>query len=257
MDISNIINKAEQHYLAPDGLITLHPDDFKEPFKEGLPKTANCDNGILFFSYYAHLLIELKAWSMELVKSTHRQVIDSLFTHPGLLNRAPGRDDDLEGLDNYVAVCSLSYWAAEDIVQYGEKNGYIFDNVHRDVSNISRWRQGSDVCFYKMSAGYVPTPYEVAWLVGGIIQNSFQDPMFRTSETLLNWLRIQGIKKNYKRMDGVNKYYIMALTFSEMFWKWQVKRKTPEKQGIKAVFKHYFSDPDGHPIALLADLLEA
>lgn len=256
MDIYNIVNKANESYIAPDGLMALHPKDFRPAFKTGLPDTVNCDNGILFLAYYVHLLIELGATTPAQARVTYKDTIESLFTNRGLLNRAPGRDDDLEGLDNYVAVCSLSYWAAEDIVWYGTKNGFIFDNVKQDVSNITRWRQGSDVCFYKMMAGYVPTPYEYLWFIGGIIQNSFQDPMFRTSETLLNWLRFQGIKTNWMRVDGVNLWYNLGIKVAQAFWKWQVKRKTPEKQGIKAVFKHYFSDPDGHPIALLADKLE-
>lgn len=260
IDNPSLVDRLKE-YISEDGLVALNPNEKDhEPYGENLPRTVGNDNGILFRAYLEWLLasqgvhrfctwIKPLPFTLELLSAGR----------PGLYHRNPGRKQTPEALDNYVGIvslCALHGFLSPiyEILQHGEENAWVYDNVNPENPDLSRWRQGSDVAFYKLCAGRVPAPWELLWLWGGIIQNSFQDPLYRTSETLMSWLRIASIDASFRTKTF--KPYVWARHITLLvskFWEWRIRRKTGGK-GITRVFQEYFREP--HPIGFLSRVIE-
>jgi len=257
IDKTETIQLKEEYsnnWVAEDGLSLLDYRGDRPPFPGFTRKTAANDNGILGKCYFIWLLKHHDLLTNEDKYEFYNSIFDLQRIKngkpiKGLYNRNPGRDDNPEALDNYAAICSGSVLIDSDfkldIVFYGLENGFNFNNVSLNKYNIKRWKQGSDVAFYKMCVNYAPTIWEYIWLVGGIIFNSFQHKNIKqgkmTSEALLTWIRLKAIelteeknkmKKQYKWM------YSIVRTF-RYFWVWMLKKSTDGK-GIETVITVYF-----------------
>ena len=160
------------------------------PKSEGrFPGRDDNDNGILFLAMIFMLKCKLKH------PMQHSLVYDSiraLEKERGLYHRRRISPEIYEAHDNYVGICALSVIFglvfANDIVRYGEKNGYNYNNVEPGKYELKCQRQGGDIAFYKLCAGYKAEPWYVVWMVGGLIVSSLRSS---PSEMNLGWLRFQ------------------------------------------------------------------
>lgn len=193
------------------------------------------DNGILFLAYFLYLVPTDK---LDL-DATFR-VIKSLEVEPGVFARHPN-NQMLEAHDNYVGICALSvlfnFSFAREIVEYGTKTGFSYNNLDTSNQQIRTTRQGGEIAFYKLCCSYVPTVWELVWLVGGIAVAGFKGDH---STTILSWLRLEAIK----RKDGPRPQWVVALIgAASLLFSIGVKKKWGN---IKEAFKKYFVAD--HPI---------
>lgn len=241
--------KKIEPWFAPDGLMKLGDfTDEREPFPGQSKRTVSNDNGILWRTYTITLL-----WTLgHDIKSDERPasiLLGSLCIRPGLFCRNPGRTDRQEALDNYCAIvclCVLHGFKQEltDIYEWGLKHGWTFNNTDPDEFNIKRWRQPSEVAFYKLAGGMWPHPLEFAWFIGSIIFNAFQKED-TTSEHLTMWLRLKYI--NPKFMPS---FYSIAYELVKLLWIWRLNVKT-NGLGIERIFDLMFENKD-HPCVQLS-----
>jgi hypothetical protein len=251
---SSIKSDALDMWFAQDGTMELAPGADRPPFPRFTKNTAADDNGILFAVYFYFLLNEFKILDHEDC-ARFAGTIDDLTRRdasgnpmPGLYDRNPGRDDSKEALDDYRAIAAgsalfgLHY--ARDICEYGEKEGWIFQNIDPEKYDIKFWRQGFEVCFYKFCDGRIPAIWEFAWFCLGILFNAFQGlkddqgvERLNTSEHLLNWITLKTIDLMPKNKKVMWMYGLIALC--KWVWIWRLKAKT-QGEGISRIFKIYF-----------------
>lgn len=231
------------HWISEDGLGLLSYHGDRAPCEGFHRRTAGNDNGILFITYFYYICYTRDIVDTEDSTRFLRAVKD-LQVEPGLYNRNPGRDDGPDALDNYVAIAAGSALFglpfAADLVDYGVRHGWTYDNTRPGVFSLRRWRQASDVAHYKISAFYPPAIWEWIWLVGGIIHNSFQKEG-TTSEHLMTWLRLKSIDIIHNRKGkGCHwEWMFNGVSLAGKFWQWRLKKKT-KGLGIFRIIDLYF-----------------
>ena len=177
------------------------------PKSEGaFPGRDDNDNGILFLAMMLMLVSKTGGF---IDKDKVVASIRALEKERGLYHRRSISPDILEAHDNYVGICALSVLLglpfAEDIVRYGEKTGYNFNNLNPGEYRLDCQRQGGDIGFYKLCAGYKCEPWYVVWMVGGLIVSALKS---YPSSMNLGWLRFETLK---------------LLDIKEPFTKWTIK----------------------------------
>ena len=262
-----------QAYFAPDGLMKLWKHEERECFPEAaVPlRTAANDNGILFAVYFYWLVYSAIEDEQERTNFTATSVFNLLFRDAvsrlacfkgrGLFDRNPGRHDERDKLDNYVGIVSGSVLFGYDdeyprwIVNWGTSHGWFFDNVTPSSPQINCWRQGADIAFYQMSAGFYPSWIDYLWLIAGIIFNAYQKDLdARSSEHLLTWARLKAIDRKWdkgEQFSALQCLLFLGARLARLFWVRKLRQKTPDQVGMEHVFRVYFKDPE-HPCRKLS-----
>lgn len=210
------------------------------PKSEGrFPGRDDNDNGILFLAMM--LMLDFKPELFQQVQDS----IKRLQVEPGLFKRRSFSPEIYEAHDNYVGICALSviygFNFREDIVRYGEKNGWNFNNVEPGKFEMKCQRQGGDIAFYKLAAGYNVEPWYVVWMIGGLIIAAIKN---YPSTMNLGWLRFRTL--DLVKMSSFNR---AVVTFGHMiFNSIQMLRGKTQLDS----FKNYFR-PD-HPIIKLGEI---
>ncbi len=233
-----------EKYFAPNGLARLDLNDINPNDKDSVKN----DNGILFASIFYLVLDELKLldWAD---KERFLEAIEHIEIQPGLYRRKPG-DDRSEAHDNYLGIAACSYLFdtkhSKDILDYGGRTGYLYNNVDPDLFVLGQIRQGGDIAFYKICAGHIPAPWEFIWLMIGLILNCFSK---NASTTQLCWLRTEILKRAFNRWPF---WQWMELTFAAVYVVWLTvfHHKFDSLSGLFS--KYYIVEPPRHPIRSLA-----
>lgn len=225
-----------ENYVSPNGLALL-----------GKGHIENA-NGILFLAIFYAVAKKIDLLSQN--DLTHAfDTLKKIEIEPGLFKREP-TNRELEAHDNYVGICFLSVifdlYFARQVVEYGTKTGFMYDNKNPEKPDPRTMRQGGDIALYKIAAGYFPTVWETIWLFFGIISASFKGS---PSTMNLTWLRIQTISYAFEKHKNVTflsgsfvLLFIASLIFNLMIRK--------RYGGIQGSFAKYYSDD--HPIRRLA-----
>lgn len=269
-----IKNECLEKWFSEDGLMKLNMDEDRNPVYPFTKKSVGNDNGILFTVYF-YMLCDSHGILDELDKQRFVNIVNDLRKRIdgspvlGLFNRNPGRDGDGENLDNYMGlVCGAALFdidsIPDEICNFGESHGYIFNNVNHGDWDIKYWRQGADVAVYKLlSMKRTPMVWEMIWLLGGIVFQSLQGikdengvKRLHTSEHLLMWIRLRAIEKVIQRgLKGVlwPKYYFWIRNISYLY-RARLSVMTNGK-GIEEIIGIYFNPASGdkHPIERLAE----
>lgn len=244
-------------WVAENGQMRLDPNDMAPPFAgEDEGRVVN-DNGILFLYYWHLLLIERgeldsydKGMFLNLVEKLRVKDFAGVPTF-GLYNRHPGNVFRFEAQDNMAAIAGSQVThdtkEASYIVSFGEYHGFNYNNLHPEIFELSQQRQGGEIAYYKICAGYMPELWNWFWFLGGIIANAFQrvdSSQNNPSTTLLAWMRISVVSKQFKTTLYFPQF--MRITFDLVKWFWQYKLNSKYLQGMTTVFEKYFIWPQ-HP----------
>ena len=177
-------------------------------------------NGIYFYAVFMQLCRELD--SVNTRDEQHAAFLLSMLEkEPGLLNRWPDTPV-LDSHDNYIGGCSISKDFAQRCVKYGVEHGWNYNNVDGKWVKEAQ-RQGGEVAFYQLSAGYSADPFYLIWLCCGLLLAAFQ----WNSVVIAAWLRLRTIK-------GKNKFVDMTGVIFDLI--------VGIRGGILKFFKEYYRD---------------
>jgi hypothetical protein len=229
------------NWVSPNGLALLGNRD------------AENSNGILFLAIFLMLLKKCDCLDQtDLDKSF--VALEKIRIQPGLYKRAPNHPE-LEAHDNYVGVCALSVLFelkdAREVVEYGTRTGFAYDNLNPNNPDSRSIRQGGEIAFYKICAGYVPTIWEFAWMCIGLLVTAFQTKSTKVnlpSNTNLAWLRLETLK--FVKIN-LSLPFKVSLFITESIFNIMLRKRYG---GIQGSFARYFREE--HPIRLLAKELE-
>ena len=262
----------EKHFRAPDGLVSLKRDYFKNPFAPATLKSCDNENGILFLAECLILLEDLGQLNDDIKQNGLRALNNiALFHHTpkyyGLYHRRPHWTTNTDSHDNGVGQAAVAVMCDDErhlkgLVMHSFRDwrtlwgvlGGVYDNVHPETPHILRWRQPSEIAFYRLCYGVYPGALGLWWLMMKIWYNSTQFERVmnakHTSPTLLTWVRIKVLRKKAETAKWyMRPFYWIALLHSsewERSLNWWTKGK-----GIEGVINVYFTD-DSHAIHGLA-----
>ncbi len=248
---------ALSNWFAEDGTMCLSPrtpNGERESYGETHLSTANCDNGPLFAAQFYWLCAELGVLDdSDLARFQIMELLCRVDEHKGLHHRNPGRSRDTEAFDNDVGLVTcgvlFDFPIANAIREYGATTGYIYNNVAPGEINLNLWRQGAEIAFYDMAAGFMPRITDYLWLVGGLFVTLFYDRN-KSSEHLLTYMRLGALDRVDQRgMSHCPTIFYAGVGLMGKLWNWRVSKLG----GIPALFSTYFHP--SHPNARLAALL--
>lgn len=208
------------------------------------------ENAILI-AVYGYLLLAKNGLLLPGDSEKFYSACKALEKEPGLFNRNPN-DSMLESMDNTVAmVVGASLFGQhdliEDIVKYGKKHFWIYDNTGKGWQlskeclkrKLAAMRQPGEVAIYKLCNGDKPGFISGPWLQIG---------MPRSKGGLLTWARIEGLKAS--GMLGLLPNDRKELSDMMQAWLNKWMREAPLTEHMK-----YFQDPN-HPFHVLAEGLD-
>jgi hypothetical protein len=244
--LQQITEDANKNWIAQSGLMRL-----KGPHEtgniDGLETVWN-DNGIFFLSIYI-LLLRTHGETYPAVRVRETLDLIEVPDHPGLFNRNVYRTSvapQYEAHDNYIAIAVLSKLYdtrhLRSIVLYGVEHGWNYNNIEPHVWKKECQRQGGEVAFYMLMAGYVPSILDTIWMLGGFIVNLVQ---WKYSLVMLTWLRIEGLRL----VTPTTPWARVAVKVMIAIWDIVFERRG----GIKAAAAKSFKPT--HPARRLAELL--
>jgi hypothetical protein len=151
-------------YLANDGLCRFENEEFRT--LDGFTSVRN-DNGIL------NAAVGYLAFDRDAADAMRAYyAVKRLEIEPGRYRRRFDDNVTPEAHDNYKAIAFLSvlfdFTFARDICELGVRVGWQFNNLDARYS-WKQLRQGGDIAFYKICAGWIPYPIEMLWLLGSLI----------------------------------------------------------------------------------------
>jgi len=234
----DIKESGYKHYVHSDWSMNLRADS----------KRVDNANGILYLGIF-HELLEQCGLYDDGDRQAALKATTIIKVEPGLYSKTSEHPLWVNSHDNYVALASLG--CAEDICDYGNKHGWIFDNTYQEESPREAYRQLGEVAFYKIEAGYIPNLLELAWLVVGLIVAGC---VSRVPSHHLAWYRVARLRRSIvktlssKRWLMINVPLIFAcLTFDLLML---IKHKSRW-----APITRYYSD-ENHPNKKLAYYLK-
>jgi len=246
--------EVHQKWTGNAGLITLYPAHLSNTEKGHLPDfDYDSENQILWTGEFytlckIHGIIDFDVDKVRVSEALalHQATMDGVPV-PGLYSRHPDPYrfsdvhhgiswDEMNGLSVLSKI--FDFDISMGIVEYGSQNGWAFIDEMPFTWDLSRVRQGRDIAFYKLTAGYQPVPWNVIWMIVSHALTSFKEKG-NTSGKLMAWMRLENIKD-------------LGLTYSvayEMFmWKMRAMYgKYPVSELMKIYFQH-----QGHPFHRLA-----
>jgi hypothetical protein len=204
-------------------------------------------NGILFLAIFLMLLKQCDCLDQTDLNKAYL-ALEKIRVQPGLYKRAPG-NDSLEAHDDYVGICAISvlfdFIDARSITDFGTRMGFSYDNITPDKPDPRSTRQGGEIAYYKLCAGYIPTLWEYIWLILGLVLASFKGT---PSVINLAWLRIKTLLIVSDRFS-TNLFGIIPVSmyFTSLIFNFNLRRRYGNLQGS---FAQYFEEL--HPIRRLA-----
>jgi len=166
--------------------------DYVDSFGLGLLETGlKNDNGVLFLVYF--LILCKKAGVYEEQDSINFLMAhDRIRVRKGEYKRRPD-DDRTDAHDNMVGVVGGAVLAdsrniVEDICDHMDRTGNVSDHTTGSVWKLSQMRQGTDIAFYRICCGRIPSILDMIWFCGGILVGTF---FSNASSKNLGWARIQ------------------------------------------------------------------
>lgn len=202
--------------------------------------TSDNDNGILFLAIGMMLLYKLN--SLPNVKNLVNDSINLLEVEKGLYNRRKN-DDDMDSHDNSVGIYTLSILFnlnyIYDILNYGKKHWYNYNNRFPGKFEWRCQRQGGDIAFYRICTGDQPGLYFTIWMIVGLWLSAFQK---KPSTICLGWLRFETLKIALKtqKYSYITKFLV---GFGEKIFNNILKKR---EISIVWAFTHYYRAD--HPI---------
>lgn len=118
---------------------------------------------------------------------------------PGLYNRTPEGIGGQEGPDDYIGICAASRALAFQVVDYGRRNLWNFNNVSPGTFSLKSWlgRQPGLVAHMLYGANQLPGAFRrFSWAVG-ILLSAGAKPT-NQDIWMLSWLLITA----FERIDG-------------------------------------------------------
>lgn len=234
-------NVFTESYIAADGLGKNEPEDLQPSFVPGGLETVKNQNGILTIAETMYLF-DYHGFEIDYCKPAVLRTLELLrVPKTGCFDRNQGNKVFMDSHDNMVGIVWLCVRFGlnemlEDILAWGEHNGWVFNNLDpANVSDVRALRLGPEIFVYKLAGGRVPYVLEWLWACGAF----FWKPNLR-----LHALRRDIIRRSYLRWGrGVTALFVASLAWD--LW-----------GGLKRYFRiqsAYFQNPN-HPIRLLLQL---
>ncbi len=251
-----IKNDFYKRWVAENGQARLDLIDSAAPFPPFTQERVKNENGVLFLAYFL-VLLKLGEIDDATDRNGFSNLVHDLQEQFGLYNRHPGNHEALEAHDDYVGIAAVSslfgFPFASQILQYGTKTGFCFNNLSPGTYAVEAQLQGGDIAFIAMCAGWVPELWNYAWFCGAILLNAFQSsksPNNPASSTLLGWIKVVAITDALSRDKTFPKWVAWSWPFVALIFHLGLKRKYG---GIKGAFAQYFSPM--HPCVRLSELM--
>jgi hypothetical protein len=229
-----------QGYVTPDGLALLDKGD------------PESDNGVLFLGFFLMLCYKAKLLDPRDTNNAFRalqsvQVVKDGQVIPGLHWRSPQMPHKMESHDNSIGVCAISaifdFAFARQHLEYGLKTGFCYNNLEPGKFEARATRQGGDIAFIKLTAGYVPSIWETLWLAIGVTIAAFKGT---PSTVNLAWLRLEALKIE-KAPLGLLGPQRLILFLTDCIYNVSIKKRFG---GIQGSFARYYKE--SHPIRRMA-----
>lgn len=188
MLLSEFKETIYKHYTDLDGLVTSDKD----------PQKWSTGNGLLYTGIFYTIL----ALNDELTDDDRQKfeaAVSKCEVMPGLYNRNPLRPD-LEAQDDYIGIACASYFTrskfALDILNYGKKTGWHYDNTNPKNDALSVWhdRFFGLVAFYYMAARQ-PVPFFRKLGFNSNLRRMIDAPLTQVNAKILTWLMISVAKR--------------------------------------------------------------
>jgi hypothetical protein len=237
--------------MTPIEIKKLFYDKYVDKHGLGLlePDLKN-DNGVLFLAYFlilchkAGIFTEYDAISFLIAH-------DKIKVRDGEYKRRPD-DNRTDAHDNMVGVVIGLLLAdkrseIEKICDHMDKTGNVSDHTTGSVWKLSQMRQGTDIAFYKICAGRIPSILDMIWLCGGIIVGTF---FSNASSKNLGWARTFGMR--HAGLDHLPMPYLVMLSLAFLISDLNMLIRYKSQSYF---FERYFKE--GHPIRLLQRYLDA
>lgn len=158
----------------------------------------------------------------------------------GIYNRTPDKFDH-QSHDDYIGICCTSNKLflpfAADIVQYGKKHWWYFDNTEETTKfEIKNWhgRFPWALHTYKVCAGGCASLLSILGFCAYMYMGTFNKDLTDTSGRILRWLQ----KESVKGKNGLVDFFIHK-------WEADILEKYPN--GMGDVFGIYYGEE--HPFA--------
>lgn len=213
--------EIEQHYTDPEGMISGVRD----------PDVAwTSGNHLLITSTYYVLLNELDRLTPKDMTNFTR-LVQGCEVVPGVYNRNAGRYD-LQAHDDYIGIIAASYVLGlsfvEDILNHGEKNGWLFDNTQGRVPSGEPYfgRLPDFAPLVRSANRQALTLWEQLLFCGSLLVNALR-PRGNESGVILSWLETKPTQGKHGLID-------LAISF----WKKRLVKKYPN--GMGEVFGIYY-----------------
>ena len=225
------------------GIITLKPANLSDP-ENGVFDCEN--NGKLTCEYY--IFLKMLNRDTEEDRAFVKEYLNMICVHrngtriPGLINRYPYATFELDVVshDEFNAYCALAkvygfHKYAIEVVSYGLMNGWCYNNKKPNTQDLRYYRQGRDIAFYMLCAGFKPDFINLIWMLAcnvitlykkkrevpgtsigakkGKNGKWYQNNKYQTSGKLLGLVRVFALKD-----DG----FIHKMMYN--FYMWRLRR---------------------------------
>jgi hypothetical protein len=159
-----------EKYIAPDGGGKLETYDEREPFLKDAPRITRNENSQLFL-VMGHIALHKLGLLTEWDKETFNRHIGLSRARYGVFLRRTNDFGIRQSHDNIVAIAVGARIHntdhARELCEHGESSGFCYSITEK--WEIESCLQGGDVGLVKTLAGKVPTLWEMAWFIGGML----------------------------------------------------------------------------------------
>lgn len=244
-NLEQLRQTANARYFSEDGLGRLNEKDSRPPHPHAQFETTHTDNGILiaatiyYLYYHAGVLAEQD--KQRLVATLWR-----LRYQDGIYLRNPFRSygDRIEfrnSKDNYDAIVASAVLLESKVFIEDILNNY---NPHTFLTP-------KQFGFYRLCLGEKANIIEFLNLFGGFMFNAFQSPR-KSSEKILNWLRLEALLLKFKRGTKRN-WQNSLILMANGFWRFMLYLQAGS---MAKVFRIWYHDPNHAVIRLSKTVYE-
>lgn len=242
--------------------------DFRGQIKmrKSASTASDQDNAHLYSMYGIMLMNETQIYD-DLYIKTYKDFVPKCLVSPGIYNRSimdqGDVPSDVVSHDEYNGLAAFSVYynvqIAKDIVDYGKKYGWCYNNVFpnkkanaitaffkdgEDRAILTYKRQPRDIFIYKVAAGLKPSVFELLYFCLSILTKALKDPLdyAKGSSQCIGLLQLAiCARAGYKSR-------ILALTFK--FFCNKMMDRFGDKFAHELFAMHFYSKE--HPWAQLA-----
>lgn len=189
MELRDIYADAKLRFISQDGLMALEPNHFRKGYGLGYPETVDVDNGMMFLVQFLWLINEIGGD----IPTSDFTVPARLLEYKSYYLRNPGRIDEPSPHDERTALASGAVLMSHFNIA---KRVYFSTELSNNGGSFKRRiRTWADRGFYALCALEVPSAFHHYWHTMGWKMAKKDDPRYKASETLLNWVKYQAVKK--------------------------------------------------------------